>query len=80
MFNHGGGGGRGGSQKYAHVRAYSDSDSSSDDDDGGGNPHDDFIQREIRQQKVRYDIIVCRVWMMTRGDDLPRLGKRWAAC
>jgi hypothetical protein len=48
-----GGGGRGGSQKYSHVSAYSDSDSS-DDEYGGGNPNDDFIQREIRQQKVRY--------------------------
>ena len=62
MFNHGGGGGgggRGGSQKYSHVRAYSDSSSDDDDDDyddgiGGGNPNDDFVQREIRQQKVRF--------------------------
>lgn len=38
-----------GSQKYSHVRGYSDSDSSSD----GGNPgEDDFIQREIRQQQM----------------------------
>ncbi len=49
-----GGGGRNGGQKYSHIRAYSDSDgSSSDDEYGGGNPNDDFIQREIRQQKVR---------------------------
>ncbi|KAL3827341.1 hypothetical protein ACHAXA_005087 [Cyclostephanos tholiformis] len=48
-----GGGGRNGGQKYSHIRAYSDSDgSSSDDEYGGGNPNDDFIQREIRQQKL----------------------------
>mmetsp|Transcript_34716 Transcript_34716/g.62512 ORF Transcript_34716/g.62512 Transcript_34716/m.62512 type:complete len:136 (-) Transcript_34716:173-580(-) len=36
-----------GSQKYSHVPYYSDSDSSDD-----GNPEDDFISREIRQQKT----------------------------
>mmetsp|Transcript_33490 Transcript_33490/g.61524 ORF Transcript_33490/g.61524 Transcript_33490/m.61524 type:complete len:136 (+) Transcript_33490:218-625(+) len=36
------------SGNYSQVSNYSDSDSSSDD----GNPEDDFVAREIRQQKM----------------------------
>jgi hypothetical protein len=77
MFNHGGGGGgRGGGQKYSHVRAYSDSDGSSssdddDDDDDGGNPKDDFILREIRQQKVGWRRVRVARGCMPRDDDPP---------
>ena len=40
-----------GAQKYSQVSVDSDSDSSDDH-------HDDFIQREIRNQKVRLDVDV----------------------
>lgn len=39
---------RNGGPSYSQVPRYDDSDSSDD-----GNPEDDFVQREIRQQKVR---------------------------